>query len=243
MGNIGLIAARELKAYSRSPLGYVAAAAALLIEGILFMALAMGAPGSSKLSANVLAEYFHNTSGVTMILAVALSMRVIAQEHESGTLVLLKTSPISDTQLVIGKYIATMLVLAVITLLTCYMPGLVYAYGRVSIGQILVGYCGLFLLAGVATAVGMFASALAKSQVIAAIVGAAIMGALVLMWLLARVSEAPIDDFIEGLAVHHLRFNDFKRGVLRLENVVFYIAMAFFFLLASIKTLEARRWR
>ena len=52
-----------------------------------------------------------------------------------------------------------------------------------------------------------------------------------------------MDDFIEGLAVHHLRFRDFMTGVLRLENVVYYLALSFFFLLASIKTLEARRWR
>ncbi|HHH11591.1 MAG TPA: hypothetical protein ENK23_05895, partial [Sorangium sp.] len=107
MGNIGLIAVRELKAYFRSPLGYVAAAAALLLDGILFMAFAMGGPGTRQLSAKVLSQYFYVVSGVTMILAVALSMRVIAQEHESGTLVLLKTSPISDSQLVLGKYLAT----------------------------------------------------------------------------------------------------------------------------------------
>ena len=188
MGNIGLIAGRELKAYFRSPLGYVAAAGALLIDGILFMAMAMGGPGSRQLSAKVLSDFFYYTSGVTMILAVALSMRVIAQEHERGTLVLLKTSPISDTQLVLGKYFATLAVLTLITLLTGYMPALVYSYGRVSVGHIAVGYTGLLLLAAVASSVGVFSSALAKSQVIAAILGAVIMGALVLMWLLARVT-------------------------------------------------------
>ena len=69
------------------------------------------------------------------------------------------------------------------------------------------------------------------------------MAVMLLWWLLAKLTEPPISDFMEGLALHHLRMRDFMTGVLRLENVVFYLAVCFLFLFAATKTLEARRWR
>ena len=64
-----------------------------------------------------------------------------------------------------------------------------------------------------------------------------------MLWMLAKVTDPPVRDFINGLAIHHLRQRDFMVGVLRLENVVYYVALTYFFLLATIKTLGARRWR
>jgi ABC-2 type transport system permease protein len=238
-----LITGRELKAFVRSPLGYVAAAAALLINGILFMTQALGGTEAKRLSAKVLEQFFYNASGVTMILGVVLSMRLIAHEHETGTLVLLKTSPVRDRDVVLGKFAAVMAVILVITGLTAYMPALIFVNGKVSVGHILVGYLGMTLLGAATVAVGLFASALAKNQVIAAILGAAIMGTLLLLWLVAKISDPPVADFVNGLAIHHVRQRDFMTGVMRLDNVVYYLAVSFFFLLAAIKTLEARRWR
>jgi len=172
-----------------------------------------------------------------------LSMRLIAQEEEQGTLVLLKTSPIRDWDLVLGKFLAVFGMIAIITGLTVYMPALIFVNGKVSVGHIATGYLGVLLLGAATASVGIFASALAKRQVVAAILGAVIMGALVLLWLLAKMTEPPVTDFLNGLAIHHLRQRDFMTGVLRLENVVYYVVMCFFFLLATTKTLEARRWR
>ncbi len=243
MSNILLIAGRELRAYFRSPLGYLAAAAALLLDGILFMTQALGGTGDKRLSAHVLGEFFHNLSGVTMILGIVLSMRLIAYDHEHGSLILLRTSPISDREVVLGKYLAVLAVMFLITALTTYMPALIFVNGKVSVAHIGVGYLGVFLLAAVAASVGLFASALAKNQIIAAILGAVIMATMVLWWLIAKIADPPVKDFIEGLAVHHLRQRDFMTGVLRLENIVYYIAVIYFFLLASTKTMEARRWQ
>lgn len=243
MNSIWLITKRELNALFRSPIGYAAAAAALLIDGIWFIAKALGGAGEKRLSAQVLAEFFNGASGVTMILGIALSMRLIAHEHEHGTLILLRTSPITDRAVVLGKFIAVTLVILIITALTTYMPALIFVNGRVSVGHILVGYLGILLLGASACAVGLFASALAKSQVVAAILGAVVMAIMLLWWLLAKLTEPPISDVLEGLAIHHLRMRDFMTGVLRLENVVYYLAVAFLFLMAATKTLEARRWR
>jgi ABC-2 type transport system permease protein len=242
MRNTLLVAGRELGAYLRSPLGYVVAAASLLIDGILYYAFVLGA-GQQRLSAEVLMNFFYYASGTTMIAAVALSIRLLAGERENGTLVLLNTAPIKDAEIVAGKYLAALAFLAGMTLLTLYMPALIFVNGKVSIGHIAVGYLGLFLLASAALSVGLFASAIARTQVIAAIVGAALLGTMVLLWAAAKVTDPPVSSLVSGLALHHEHFKPFMTGVLKLENVAYYLGVSYFFLLSATKTLEARRWR
>jgi ABC-2 type transport system permease protein len=236
-----LIAGRELAAYLRSPIGYVIAALLLLIDGILFYADALGR--GSSFSAIVLRQFFYNTSGPTMVAAIALSMRLFAGERETGTLVLLNTAPIRDAQMVIGKFLGAFVLLAAFTALTVYMPMLIFVNGRVSTGHILVGYAGLLLLGAASLSIGLFASSIAKTQIFAAILGAAMMATLLVPWLVALKMDPPLNTFLSSLSLHHKRQAPFMDGTLKLENVVFYIAVTYFFLLASTKTLEARRWR
>jgi ABC-2 type transport system permease protein len=240
MRNAFLIAQRELRSYLRSPLGWAAAAAILLADGVLFQWFAMS---GAKLSAAVLADFFYYTSGVMMIASVPLSMRLIAHEREKGTFVLVNTAPIQDREIVLGKFLALMTFFVVVTLLTAYMPALIFVNGRVSIGQILVGYLGLILLASAAVSIGLFGSALARTQLIAAVVTALILGIMLVLWAGAKVADPPINNFLLSLALHHERQKSFMSGVLKLENVVYYVAVTYFFLLAATKTLEARRWR
>jgi len=240
MRNALLIAGRELRSYLRSPLGWIVASAMLLLDGLLFQ---VGAMGGAKLSAAVLSDFFYYVSGITMIGAIALSMRLIAHERERGTLILINTAPVKDREIVVGKFLALFVFLLGVTVLTAYMPALIFVNGRVSIGHILVGYLGIALLGAATVAVGLFAPAFARTQVIAAVLGAAIMGVLLLLWMPAKVADPPVNAFLMSLAIHHERQKSFMTGVLRLENVVFYIAVTYFFLLAATKTLEARRWR
>jgi ABC-2 type transport system permease protein len=197
----------------------------------------------AKLSAQVLQDFFYNVSGITMIGAIALSMRLIAQEREKGTLVLINTAPIRDQEIVLGKFLALFSFLAVVTALTAYMPALIFVNGRVSVGHILVGYLGILLLAGASAAIGLLGSAFARTQVIAAVLGAVILGVMLLLWMGAKVADPPVNNFLLSLALHHERQKSFMTGVLRLEHVVYYLAVIYFFLLAATKTLEARRWR
>jgi ABC-2 type transport system permease protein len=240
MRNALLIAGRELRSYVRSPLGWVVAAAMLLLDGLLFQ---VGAMGGTRLSAQVLADFFYYISGVTMIGAIALSMRLVAHEREKGTLVLINTAPVKDSQIILGKFLALFTFLAIVTLVTAYMPALIFVNGRVSVGHILVGYLGIILLGGAAVSIGLFASAFARTQVIAAVLGAALLGVMILLWMAAKVSDPPVNQFLLSMAIHHERQRGFMTGVLRFENVVYYLAVTYFFLLAAIKTLEARRWR
>src|SRR5262249_31612322 len=127
--------------------------------------------------------------------------------------------------------------------LSFYMPLLIFVNGKVATGHILVGYAGMILLGGAALSVGIFASTLARTQIVAAIVGAVLLGTLVLLWWVARVTDPPISTLLNGVPLPHELFGPFMTGVLKLENVVFYVGVPYFFLLCATKSLEARRWR
>jgi ABC-2 type transport system permease protein len=236
-----LIARRELRAYLRSPFGYIVGAAMLLIDGLLFQGYALGA--GARLSAEVLHDFFYFASGTTMVAAVLLSMRLFAEERQTGTLVLLNTAPVHDASIVMGKFLSAFLFVVLLTALSVYMPLLIFVNGKVSAGHIAVGYLGLVLLGAASVAIGLFGSALARSQVLAAIIGAGILVTMLLLWLVGRVTDPPLNTFLAALALHNERQNAFMKGLLKLENVVYYVAVTYFFLLAATKSLEARRWR
>jgi ABC-2 type transport system permease protein len=235
-----LIAQREMGAYVRSPLGSVIIAGALLINGILFYYWGLS---QKMLSAEVLSEFFYAASGVTMGASLILSMRLIAEERQTHTFTLLNTAPVHDWEIIAGKYLSALAMLTILTVLTLYMPALIFVNGKVSIGHIAVGYVGLLLIGSATISIGLFASALTRSQVVAAIVGAAILLALILLWMLATAVEPPLNQFIAAMAFHHQNFQPFQKGILELKGVAYYVGVTYFFLLAATKILEARRWR
>jgi ABC-2 type transport system permease protein len=213
---------------------------ALLSEGIYFYWKGLT---ERLLSAEVLQEFFYGASGATMIAAVFLSMRLLAEERQTGTITLLNTAPLRDREIVLGKFLSAFAIIFAIAALSVYMPLLILVNGKVSVGHIAVGYVGLLLLGSAALAIGLFASALARSQVIAVIVAAIIVVTMILLWVLARAADPPINAILSALALHHENFRPFMIGVLELDAVVYYVAITYFFLLAATKTLEARRWR
>lgn len=240
MSGVWLVARRELSAYSRSPLGSVIIAVALLLNGILFY---VDSISNQLLSGEALARFFYNASGLTAVAALFLSFRLIAEERQNGTFTLLNTSPIKGGEIVVGKFVSAFLMVALLTALSIYMPALLYVSGKVSLGHIAVGYLGLFLIGAASTAIGLFASSLTRHQVIAIIVGAAILALLFVMWMVAKVTDAPLNDFLAGLAFHHVNFHPFQSGILELRGVVYYLVVTYVFLLGATKVLEARRWR
>ena len=241
MRNVLLIARRELAAYLTTPMGYVIVGAVLLADGLLFNWFVLG--GQARPSTEVLEGFFRIASGTTMIAAVPLSMRLLAEDRQSGAIVLLQTSPVREVEVVLGKYLSAVAFLGGMTLLTAYMPLLVLVNGRVSAGHIAAGYLGLLLLGAAALAIGILGSALARSQVVAAVTSALMLLTMVLMWMGSRVSGPPLDRVFENMALHNKHFLPFEQGILGLSHVVYYGSVVFFFLLATTKVLEARRWR
>jgi ABC-2 type transport system permease protein len=105
-----------------------------------------------------------------------------------------------------------------------------------------VGYLGLFLLGGAVLSIGLFASALTRSQLVAAVIASALTGTMFLFWQLSQVLTPPFSGLFAGLTLHARHFEGFQWGVLHLRDVVYYLAVTYFFLLLSTKVMEARRW-
>jgi len=236
-----LIARRELGAYLRTMTGYIIVAAVLIVDGILFNAFALG--GGEKRSAEVLRLFFYFSSGTTMVASVFLSMRLIAEEKQTGTLVLLTSSPVHDREIILGKFISGFLFLALMTLLTVFMPAMVMVNGKISFGHVAAGYVGLLLLGGATMAIGTLGSTLAKSQVLAAIISGSMVVAMLILWLLAAITERPLNDVFLALALYQRHQVPFQVGVIHLRDVVYYLAVMYFALFAATRVLEARRWR
>jgi ABC-2 type transport system permease protein len=239
---VGVIFRRELTAYLTSPLGYVIAAVTLLVAGLLFYTQALGPAAGQRLSAEVLARFFFNMSGLVVIAAVALSVRLIAEERQARTFTLLRTAPVSEWHIVLGKFLAAFAFLAGVTLLSLYMPLLVMVNGKISPGQVAVGYFGLFLIGAAVLAIGMFATSLTRSYLLAAVVGAAVTGAMFLFWPLGEAVQPPLSTVFSGLGLHGIHFYGFQIGVLHLRDVVYYAAVTYFFLLLATTVTEVKRW-
>lgn len=236
-----IIYKRELGRYLRSPIGWIIAAAALLIEGILFQSQALS---GEQLSAIVLERYFYYASGIPIFCGVLLAFRLLAEERQNHSMVLLKTSPIRDTEIVLGKFFAALTFLAIILLLSIYMPLLVKVNGKISFMQIFAGYFGMFLLGSATLAIGLFASALTRHQIVAALMGAVFVAIMCMLFPLAKRLDAPVRDVLEQVDLWWIHFqNGFMRGIINLKDIIYYLAVTYFFLLLAVKTLEAKRWQ
>ncbi len=240
MRNILLIARRELSAYLRTMSGYIIFGLMLLADGLWFNVFAV--PGPAKKSSEVLADFFTGSSGITMIGAVFISMRLIAEERQSGTLTLLYSSPVTDFEIVFGKYLSALVFFGVFFVSSLYMPVLVAVYGKVSVGHIVAGYFGLLLVASASLAIGTFGSALTKSQVLAAVTSMVMVLALTICWLLAKVTDRPLTDVVTGFAWWG-HFDPFRSGLVHLRHVAYFVLVTFSSLFAATRVLEARRWR
>lgn len=240
-GLVGLVVRREMARYFRTWLGYVVMAGLLAVTGLLHNAFALGS--SEKFSADVLHDFFYFASGTTMAVALFLSMRTFAEERQVGTYPLLAGSPLTDGRLVVAKFLAALAVLTVYLLLTAFLPALVMVKGSVSLGHVGAGYLGLFALGAAATAIGVFGSAIARSQILAIVISAVTLVVMLTLWLVARLVEGPLGEVVGYLSLHHKHFRPFMEGTVSTTHLIYYLSVTAFFLTLARNALEARRWR
>ena len=236
-----LVARRELGAFFTTWMGYIICAAALFINGLLFNAYAVGK--QPKLSAEVLADYFYYSSGIAMVAGVFLAMRLLAEEKQTGTIVLFYTSPITERQLIYGKFMSAVLFSMVLHVLSLYMPALIFINGKISLGHLASGYLVLFLLGSSAIAISLFASTISPNQLVAGITGALFTVTLLVLWMVSEVVSAPFNDLFQYLALHNKHFNPFAKGIVNTQDIVYYLSVIVFFLECSVRSLQARRWQ
>ncbi|MBC7661469.1 MAG: ABC transporter permease subunit [Chitinophagaceae bacterium] len=241
MNKILILMRRELQSYFTTWLGYIVMAAALLLNGLLFNAFALG--DAPKYSSDVLRDFFFFTSGIGMVSAMLLAMRLIAEEKQNKSLVLLFTAPISERQIVWGKFLAAFLMFFLLNILSLYLPALIFVEGKVSLGHIFAGYLGVTLLGAAVLAISLYASALAPTQLLAGVGAAAMTVVMLLLWLLSARSDAPFKDILAYVSIHNERFRPFTMGIIHTRDVIYYLSLTGFFVECAVRATEQRRAR
>lgn len=251
--NIRYIASKEVRTYFASPMAYVVAAAFLAITGFFFVASVSGPFSEATIRGFTAGAIFF-----MIFLSPALTMRLLAEEQKLGTLELLLTSPLREIEIVIGKFIASFVILLIMLALTLYYVVVLFIYGVPDVGPILTGYLGMILYGSATLAVGLAASAITSNQLVALVVGAGILTALTVTDFIAQrvsgIAAHVLNGFQLGssfsnLDIHNFgvaqsgHFADFARGIVSIQDVTYYIALTGVFLLTTVVLLEARRWR
>jgi ABC-2 type transport system permease protein len=241
---------RELAGYFLSLTGYVIIAAAVFMMGCSFVVLLMNL--QKEATPMPVTEVFYNTQFFWLILLLttpAITMRLFAQEKFSGTFETLMTTPVSDAQVVLAKFGAALVFYAVmwLPLLPCVFIVRQYTHdpGVFDPGTIGSTYLGILLLGGLFLALGCCASALTRSQVVAAIISL-LFGASVYMlaWI---ADQVPARSTWEGQVLATFAFfdhmRDFVRGVVDTRPVVLLLSLTLFFVFLNLRVLESRRWK
>ena len=239
MGKTWEIAKRELGAFFNTWMGYVIVAAVLIIDGILFNAFAVS--NEPKLSADVISDFFYFASGMSLVGGIFLAMRLMAEEQQNGTIVLLYSSPISERQVIYGKFLSAFIFLSILHVVSMYMPALVMVHGKISLGHVFAGYLSLTLLGASMIAITLFASTLAPNQLVAAVGGGFFSVILLTLWMVAKVVDQPFKDIFSWLAIHSDHFTPFSNGIVNLKDVVVYVGVVVFFLECATRALVSRR--
>jgi len=236
MGKLLAITGRELRSYFVSPLAWVVGALFLIVSGYLFSLILFGSREAS------LRGLFENLSVVFLLITPALTMRLLAEERSRGTIELMLTLPVSDTQIVLGKYLAVCVYLVFLLALTLLYPALLAWVGKPDWMPILTGYLGIFLLGASFLAIGLMASSWTNNQVVAAIATFAISLVVWLMQSLTSVFGQQLAPLFEYLSVitHHTNMG---RGIVDTTDLIFFGSFIGICLYLTIRSVEVYRWR
>ncbi|MBX2812783.1 MAG: ABC transporter permease [Myxococcales bacterium] len=238
---VQLIVHRELSQYFKTWSGYIFISILLLLTGLLYNAFAVGT--SAKYSADVLSDFFFLASGTTMVCGLLLSMRVIAEENQAGSMPILTSAPITDGYIIIAKFLSAYIMTSIYIISTIFMPILIFWHGSVNLGHIFGGYVGLLFLGAASTAIGVLGSAAARSQLFAIVISSITLVFMLTLWLVARLVDGPFGDMIQYMALHHKHFRPFMDGTIKISSIIFYLSVILIFLTMARNLLEGQRWR
>jgi ABC-2 type transport system permease protein len=191
----------------------------------------------------VIAPSLYTMAVLQCFLVPLLAMKSLAEERATGSIELLLTSPVSSWEVVLGKYLAVFVLLAVVGLLTAAFPALLFAYGDPELGQTASGLLALFLLSAALAGVTFFISALTRSQIVAGVVG--IIVALLLLLLDAGAEQAqsePVKGALSYLCTT-THFLPALRGEVRLQDLAYFAMLATVSLTLCRAAIESLRLR
>jgi ABC-2 type transport system permease protein len=251
MKNILIIARRDLRAQFNSPVAYVVIGGALLLLGVLFFLIPRMGGGFfvgsfwevDRATMDQLFEYLPLL--LCLFVIPAVTMRSLAAEKGSGTLELLITMPVRDSEVILGKYVASCAMVLLLLAGTLLYPLAMFRWpwhlGALDWGPVWSGYlgCALFSFAGVA--IGMMLSSLTESDVIAFFMTAGVLCVLYALGWMVAVMPGGVGDAL-GFVSFQTRYQAFARGLIDTRAVIYFLSVAIVCLLVSFRSLESRKW-
>ena len=239
MRNVPTMAQRELGAYFLSPIAYAVIAMFLFSSGLAF-GLGTFTPGGEA-SLRSLCDFW-----IILILVFVLpmlTMRLVSDELRVGTIETLMTAPITEIEVVLGKFCGAFVFYLILLATILLYPFLLQMYGPVDSKLLFCNYLGLLLLGALYIAVGLFFSSCTKHQVIAVLLSFALLALMTFAsHALAQLVEGWPRVLLQQLSIR-THFHDFVRGMLDFNHVVFFLTTTAFFLFVTVKRLEMRRWQ
>jgi len=257
----GLVAIyrKEMQHYLVSPIAYVVAGVFLVLTGFFFyqfvvifaqraMEAAMqsrfGTPPGMDVPGLVLRNFFGLIGTVVLFIAPMLTMGAYTEEKKRGTMELLMTSPLRDTDIALGKFFATLTMFKLMLLPTLLYQVVLFLVSdpRPPWKLLLGGYLGVILLGGTLIALGLFISSLTENQIVAAIVT---FGLFLLLWVLdvgVRGSTSMVGEVLQYLSIIR-HYDDFTRGIIDTSSVVYYVSATALGVFLTLRAIDSMRWR
>jgi ABC-2 type transport system permease protein len=253
--NILAIAHKELKSYFASPIAYVLLGVFAVLYGWFFAAIllfferqstqfgAMGmGPQSVNINQQLIRPVLMNVSVIMLFILPLITMRTYSEEKRSGTMELLLTSPLTDVQIVLGKFFGALGLIVAMLAITVPHLLLLSLYSDPEWKPLLIAYLGYLLMTGCFVAVGLFVSSLTRNQIVAAV---ATFGVFLMLWVIdwmGSFAGPRAQQIYQYLSITG-HFDDFTKGVLDTRHLVYYLSFITFGLFLTVRSVDSERWR
>jgi len=252
MRNVLAIADKELRSYFASPIAYILIGFFLLPFGVFFylylatfvkQSLQMAQfGGAMNVNQQVIRYVLQNASVIILFIMPMITMRTYSEEKRSGTIELLLTSPITDLEIILGKFLGALGLYASILLVTLLYMGILFVYGNPEWRPLVAGYLGLLLMGGAFISIGLLISSTTNNQIVAGVVTFVVF---LLFWIIgwfADTAGPTIGPITSWLSITE-HFDDFSKGIIDTKHVIYYLTLITFGLFLSAKSVDTERWR
>jgi len=253
MSNILAIAQKELKGYFATPIGYIVIGMFALLWGwfyyvmlIIFnqQSLQLGGleGGNADINSQLIRPLFLNASVILLFVLPLVTMRIYSEEKRSGTIELLLTSPLTDVQIIIGKFLGAMTLYAAMLAITAIHVGLLFSYGNPEWRVVVIGYLGLLLMGGCFISVGLLISSMTKNQIVSGMITFAVF---LMLWVInwpASFVGPNTQNILNYLSITE-HFDDFTKGILDTKHLVYYFSVMAFGLFLTARSVDTERWK
>jgi len=255
MRNVIAIAQKELKSYFSSPIAYITIGFFALLYRYFYIAILayfvrqsmqmnqfQGGPQALNINQVLIRQLLQNVTILILFIMPMITMRTYSEEKRSGTIELLLTSPLTDFQIILGKFLGALALWAIMLAVSLIHIGLLFVYGNPEWKPIASAYLGLLLLGGCFISVGLFISSLTKNQIVAGMVTFAVFLFLWVITWIGGFSGPTIDSLTQYLSIID-HYDDFGKGVIDTTHLIYYVSFITFGLFLTAKSVDSERWR